>query len=385
MDFSFLQDMFIDPDGINDTLTISVKWRVETGSGSVATYRMDELPDWFLFLSKNRRFNAQMKNIKLRKDFSKSTIVPKDGLAQNHLNQSLRTDQLQYPIQLVVTASDTVETVSVDFLIIVYDNQPFNYRPVSMKNQVSAPVYVHVDTYFTIPVFRESIADLDFFDTLTYQIFVNDTSLSKVDWMIFSEEKMLLKGFASIEGFSEICTNLAPYPFQLDGSALTAEQYYCVYSVMVRASDGVLSCNQSFDLIIYNNRPVYAHPLPVTNHHISQFLKFTLSMHQFCDADQDTLQYVVGMEDELQPWPLWLRFNPMYRIFNGQPDADLLEKCRATDLLRTQSAAQVESWNHTMLPVPLVQCTFLIRITVKDLRHSVTGVWPLIVYNHIPI
>lgn len=380
LDWSFLLTAYVDPDP-GDQLDYSVKHKA-------SPFSYEDLPDWLVFNSKTRRFFGNMRKYSKFKLCAQRTPT---FSATNYLGEALTgLDRQECRLHLIVTGTDGRETVPVDLILTIYNNQPFNFQPINMVNGSNSPIFLHVGTKFDFQIPIRTFQDADFFDALGFSVAYGERR-QLPSWMNFNENKRRLFGLPVVPNFIDVCVNETSLAFQdALGQTRATRVRSCTFPLVVTVSDGELSTQQVVDLVVYNTQPLHFRPLAnegdnVYWHHISAFLQFVFAEDVFKDQDPEPLHYKLFMQNSGVP-PQWLRFNSENRRFSGQPPRDLLDRgCEGGELtVYNQTTAEDVNWRGEEVPIRVSGCRYPLMVMAYDQHDQKEGNFTLFVYNRQP-
>lgn len=240
-----------------------------------------------------------------------------------------------------VVASDGHDTTFGFMIYQIYNQQPYQRKPIYTKNNTEANIYVHLDQKFDFTIASGTFKDQDERDILQYASNLGN-GVALPSWLLFNTEIQRYNGIPRRKDLYDLCANitnqqrtqvLLPTVVKLpDSNGFIDNRNYsiikqqCVYTIIVEITDEYDVIYSNFTLIIYNHQPYANYPIYQSNDwvipysiHVGETLDLTVSIQCFKDLDpEDYLQYTARALGNAS-LPGWLQFNAENQRFQGVP------------------------------------------------------------------
>lgn len=255
----------------------------------------------------------------------------------------------------------------------------------------------HVNVKFDFTISADIIVDPDVNDELIFLASYDQTSITSLEWLQYSEETRRFGGTPSTDFFLNCTFDLLDHRSNVlitNAEQISFIKDMCQYEIIMIGYDGLTTFNRTFNISVENHRPkvnksIYDDPKNLSwayEVHITQTMDYIFPVDSFMDNDpEDTLYYtaeIVQNPSETK-WPGWLNFNDQMRKFSGTPvQEDLYNMSLCKNFTFTEvNQKDAFGQNYTLRKD---MCTYVFNITANDTYQKIYQFFGIIIYNYIP-
>lgn len=282
--------------------------------------------------------------------------------------------------------ADTFSSISDSLTFIFRNKGPYLFRKIMLSS-----VRLHVDTFFDFSFDENTFWDDDgavagASGRLELRAYSADSGPLPA-WLAFNPTVYRFQGTpGSSDTIFSVChrSHISQLPVVQDAELRAINQTACLFDIIVRASDGMLSATDQFTIEVYNTVPFMRWPFYNGTHnssqphafylHVNDKIDFHIQQSCFEDSDDRNSLYILTEHN-----PSWLIFNSKLDQLQGAPKNmyRIWPACNKTYLV-----------NYTHAPTGRVvlqkQCQFDVGIIVTDFFNVTRYNFQIIVYNNYP-
>lgn len=271
--------------------------------------------------------------------------------------------------EITVTARDYFGSAEQDFTLILYNQQPFQFKTLAIIER-------HAGVFVEIQIADSVFVDPDSDDTLQY--FIATSQLPS--YLQLNSQIGRISGLSQVQ---DLTTNCAPGTVgQVDvpdlptmfGYSIKIKKDTCTHTMTVRFTDQKEENTGTLVLVLSNHYPYYYRPLykdgsdPDNLIRVKSGDQFQLTMpgDLFLDLDNDILEYTLVNKTDGGAPPLWIQiFSSTRKIFITPTSKVMQDFCPFG--VKTERQVTVDHLSRQIAGVNLTECSFDFTLIGTDI------------------